>query len=240
MSKRPPVFDHLGPYSQGIPIAALYALAERVWSTYHDLTDAYEHKGQDSREYLIFRMLYIAEITSTAIRLNASWALTHAGMSLLRDRYEQVVRFSWLVRNPDQTEFRKYERAIFAKMHSLVRNMNPETRAHYQELTGNPLPAWATETLSKEDRAHLDAWNALDLRSMVAKRDAFPPIADTALAKQRLDECYEFYLFAIQLSHTLRPLQHRTIRITNNSQRLGGSRGAATLAEDAHVAKCLF
>jgi hypothetical protein len=44
-------------------------------------------------------MLYIAEITSTAIRLNATWALTPAAMSLLRDRYEQTVRFSWLVRN---------------------------------------------------------------------------------------------------------------------------------------------
>jgi hypothetical protein len=65
-----------------------------VWRTYNELTAGYIHSNQNSREYLILRMLYIAEITSTAIRLNATWALTPAAMSLLRDRYEQTVRFS--------------------------------------------------------------------------------------------------------------------------------------------------
>ena len=171
-------------------MAALCDLTERVWSTYQDITGTYVHKGDDTREYLAFRMLYIAEVTSSAVRLNASWALTLAAMSLLRDRYEQVVRFSWLFRNPDQTEFQKYERSKFSKINSLVRNMSPETRSRYQELMGQPLPAWATETPSKEERAQLDAWNMLDLRSMVMRRDAFPPVADTALAKQPLAQWY--------------------------------------------------
>jgi hypothetical protein len=190
MAKRPQVFEHLGPYSKHAPVAACCELTERVWSTYHDLAGGYEHEGQKSREFLITRMLYIAEITSTAVRLDASWALTHAAMSLLRDRYEQTVRFSWLVRNPDQTEFHKYERAMFAKMNSLLRNINPETRKHYEELMGS-LPAWATETFSKEQRSYFDAWGTLDLRSMAAKRDAFPPIADTILAKESLGHWYE-------------------------------------------------
>jgi hypothetical protein len=191
MVKRPQVFDHLGPYAKHPPVAACCDLTERVWITFHDLIGGYEHVGQDSHEYLITRMLYIAEITSSAVRLNASWALTHAAMSLLRDRYEQTVRFSWLVRNPDPTEFHKYDRAKFAKMNSLIRNMGPETRKHYEELTGKPLPAWTTETLSKDDKSFLDAWNTLDLRSMATKRDEFPPLADTVLSKERLSHCYD-------------------------------------------------
>ena len=141
MSERPPVFEHLGPNIEAPPIGAFCDLTERVWSTYLDLAGGYRHEDPKSREFLIVRMLYIAEITSSAIRLNASWSLTHAAMSLLRDRYEQVVRFSWLVRNPDQTIFQQYERSMFAKINSIIRNMAPETRASYQKTTGLPLPA---------------------------------------------------------------------------------------------------
>jgi hypothetical protein len=191
MAKRFSVFEHFGPYGQVAPIAAFCDLSERVWSTCHALAGAYEHKGTQTREYLIVRMLYIAEVTSSAIRLNATWGLTHAAMSLLRDRYEQVVRFSWLVRNPNQTEFQKYERAMFAKMNALVRNMGPELRAQYHEFSRQPLPAWATETLTREQRSELDAWNALNLRTMAEKRDDFPPIADTFLAKEGLAHFYD-------------------------------------------------
>ena len=191
MSERPPVFEHLGPNIEAPPIGAFCDLTERVWSTYLDLAGGYRHEDPKSREFLIVRMLYIAEITSSAIRLNASWSLTHAAMSLLRDRYEQVVRFSWLVRNPDQTIFQQYERSMFAKINSIIRNMAPETRASYQKTTGLPLPAWATDTLTKEQKAQFGAWGSLDLRSMAQKRDAFPPLADTVLAKEGLAESYE-------------------------------------------------
>jgi hypothetical protein len=190
MSKRLAMFEHLGPHAQDGPVAGLCEFTERVWSTYQDVMGPYVHAGDFSREYLMVRMLHIAEIISSAIRLNASWALTHAAMSLLRDRYEQVVRFSWLVRNPDQTEFQKYERSKFSKINSLIRNMTPEMRSQYQEQTGRPLPAWTTDTPTKEERAQLDAWNKMDLRTMATGRDAFPPIADTALAKQSLAHWY--------------------------------------------------
>src|SRR6266702_6040517 len=143
---------YLGPLMSQVPIAACCDFDERVWDLYRQLATQHEPIRPGSREYLVVRMMHIAELTSNAIRMNATWALTPPAMSLLRDRYEQTVRFSWLVRNPDQTEFQKYERSMFSKMNSLVRNMDPETRAHYQELTGQPLPAWATETPSKEER----------------------------------------------------------------------------------------
>lgn len=106
MEKPPKVLKHLGPYCTDTPLSASCELTERVWLTYHNLVAGYQHAGQASREFLIVRMLYIAEITSTAIRLNASWALTHAALSLLRDRYEQTIRFSWLVRNPTRANSR--------------------------------------------------------------------------------------------------------------------------------------
>jgi hypothetical protein len=190
MPNRPEVLDHLGPYVQHGPIAGCCELSERVWRTYNELTAGYIHSDQNSREYLILRMLYIAEITSTAIRLNATWALTPAAMSLLRDRYEQTVRFSWLVRNPDKTEFGKYERTKVAKINSIVRNLEPDTIKHFEAILG-PTPAWATETPTKEDRTFLEAWNTLDLKSMALKRDAFPALADTVLAKKKLASSYE-------------------------------------------------
>jgi hypothetical protein len=109
MSKPPPVFEHLGPHARHPPVAACCRLTERVWLTYNDLAESNRLRDKHSLEFLILRMLYIAEITSSAIRLNASWGLTHAAMSLLRDRYEQTLRFSWLVRNPDPQAFEKYE-----------------------------------------------------------------------------------------------------------------------------------
>ena len=73
---------------------------------------------------------------------------------------------------------------MVAKINSIVRNLDAETIKHFEKIMG-PTPAWATETLSKEERAFLDAWNILDLKSMATKRDAFPPLADTVLAKNK-------------------------------------------------------
>jgi len=190
MPNRPEVLDHLGPYTQHGPIAALCELSERVWRTYNELSAGYIHSDPNSREYLFLRMLYIAELTSTAIRLNSTWGLTHPAMSLLRDRYEQTIRFSWLVRNPDQFEVEKYGRFKVAKINSIVRSLDPDTIQRLEAVFG-PTPTWATETPTKEERALLEEWNTLDLKSMAFKRDAFPPLADTMLAKQKLAPSYE-------------------------------------------------
>jgi len=111
-------------------------------------------------------------------------------MSLLRDRYEQTVRFSWLVRNPDQEEYLKYERAMFGKINSIVRKLDPKTVEHFEESMG-PIAPWAIEELSKEQKAHLEAWSVTNLRAMATKRDAFSPIVDNHLAKQKLSPMYE-------------------------------------------------
>lgn len=134
-------------------------------------------------------MVYIAETTSSAIRLNATWALTHAAMSLLRDRYEQTVRFSWLLRSSNDDEYHKYGRAFFSKVNTLTRSMSPKARKHYDEMVG-PSPEWATTAMTKDQRSYLEKWNALDLLSMATKRDALPPIGDIELAKATLADLY--------------------------------------------------
>jgi hypothetical protein len=170
-------------------VADLCDFVERVWEIYREHATDFGSVRHGTRDYLIVRMMYIAEVTSTGIRLNATWGLIPPAMSLLRDRYEQAVRFSWLVRNPDDEEFVKYERAIFGKINALVRNVDPATVQRFEQKLGRA-PSCATEPLSKEERAYFDAWTTLDLRSMAQKRDAFPPITDTPLAKRRLATWY--------------------------------------------------
>jgi len=186
---RSEILRHLGPYVSQPYVGDLCDFIERVWEIYREHATEYGSITHGSRQYLFVRMMYIAEVTSNGIRLNATWSLIPAGMSLLRDRYEQAVRFSWLVRNPDDEEFLKYERAIFGKINALVRNVDNATVSRFEESMG-PIPSWVTEPLSKEQRAYLDAWNALDLRSMAQKRDALPPITDTPLARRGLASWY--------------------------------------------------
>jgi hypothetical protein len=189
MSKPPSVFQHLGPHAQHEAVAACCRLTERVWLKYLELAGAFM-PTKDSREFLVMKMLYIAEMTSSAIRLNASWGLSHPAMSLLRDRYEQTLRFSWLVRNPDPLSFSKYDRTKFAKMGDLARSVSPETLAHFQKLLG-PIPSWARDPLAKEERAFFEEWSKLDLRSMGKKRDEFPPLAEEQVAKEKLGHWYD-------------------------------------------------
>jgi hypothetical protein len=181
--------EYLGPLVNQLYVAELCDFTERVWEIFRTHATEYGAIKHGSRDYLIVRMMYIAEVTSNAIRLNATWELTPAAMSLLRDRYEQTVRFSWLVRNPDPQEYVKYERAMFGKINTLVRNVEPETVKHFEESMG-PIAPWAIEPLTKQERHYFNAWNDLDLRSMARKRDAFPPIADNLLAKEKLERSY--------------------------------------------------
>jgi hypothetical protein len=189
MSKPPAVFEHLGPKTQTEPVATCCRLTERVWLKYLDLIGN-RMPAKDSREFLIMKMLYIAELTSTAIRLNMSWGVSHPGMSLFRDRYEQTLRFSWLVRNPDPQAFSKYDRTKFATMGDLARSVSAETRANFEKLLG-PIPPWASEPLSKDQRKFFEEWSNLDLRSMGKKRDEFPPLADVQVAKEKLGHWYD-------------------------------------------------
>ena len=180
----------LGPLVNQIYIAQLCDLDERAWEVFR--THAREHGPIEhgSQDYLIVRMMHIAEATSNAIRMNATWELTAPTMSLVRDRYEQTVRFSWLVRNPNQEEYRKYERFRIAKIRAVVRNTAPETVKRFTEEAGQALPLWVTADLTREERSYLEEWEKLDLCSMAAKRDSFPPITDNRLSKEKLEPWY--------------------------------------------------
>jgi hypothetical protein len=188
MSEKFDTRQYLGPLVHQLYISELCDFDERVWEVFR--THAEEHGAIDlaTLGYLIVRMMHIAESTSNAIRMDATWQLIPPAMSLVRDRYEQTVRFSWLVRNPDQEEFHKYERFMFAKIRNVVQDIAPETVKRFS-LSGQ-LPLWATEPLSKEDREYLEAWTKLDLRSMAAKRDGFLPIAENLLSNEKLEEWY--------------------------------------------------
>src|SRR5450631_4390180 len=107
MVQRPRVLDHMGDYLNHAPLKVFSEISEKAFDAFHTVMGGHEKQDSDDRDYVVTRLTYISEITSTAIRLNASWALTHAAMSLVRDRYEQLVRFSWLARQKDDTEDRK-------------------------------------------------------------------------------------------------------------------------------------
>jgi len=170
-------------------IAAFCDFDERVWDLYRQLATQHGPITHGSREYLVVRMMHIAESTSNGIRMTATWALTPPAMSLLRDRYEQTVRFSWLIRNPDQNEYAKYDRAIFDTINAIVRRIDPKTIEREEAARGHPLPAWAS-TWTKEDRAKVREWSATKLETMAKKRDSFPPMSDTPLAKEGLARLY--------------------------------------------------
>lgn len=134
-------------------------------------------------------MMYIAEVTSTAARLNASWALTHAGLSLLRDRYEQVVRFSWLARQPNNSEMVKYIASYYAKSIAIYQSLPQSIRDQWEKMPGS-LEKWMTEKPTKGQKAYLNRWNTLDLRSMAEKRDKLPPLSNIPLEKESLAHWY--------------------------------------------------
>ncbi len=180
---------HLGPLTAQAHIAAFCEFDEQVWQRYRQLATQHGPVTHGSREYLVVRMMYIAEVTSNAIRMNATWMLTPAAMSLLRDRYEQTVRFSWLARNPDQKVYIKYERALFGTLNVIARNVDAETIRRFEKRLG-PVPGWAIAKPTKEQEAQFKAWPA-NLRALAKQRDGFPPVADTNLAKAGLARWYD-------------------------------------------------
>jgi len=133
--------------------------------------------------------MYIAEVTSIAMRLNASWALSHPALSLLRDRYEQTVRFSWLARQSDNTQLVRYIASYYAKSIQLHHSM---TEAQKKELDkmGFTAPEWVSTKPTKEERDYLNRWNSLDLRSMANKRDELPSLSYCKLGKETLGDLY--------------------------------------------------
>src|SRR5271156_3912092 len=110
-------------------------------------------------------------------------------MSLLRDRYEQTVRFSWLARQPDAEELKKYMLYFYSKARLLMRSAS--ARQDYEQSTGKPPPQWVTETLTKEQNNEMRKWESIDLRAMASRRDSLPLLTELQIGKETLERHYE-------------------------------------------------
>jgi hypothetical protein len=92
-------------------------------------------------------------------------------MSLVRDRYEQAVRHSWLMHQPDNAELVKYIGFYYLKMNKIYAQLDRATKRELQT-GGINFDSWVMEKPSKEQQEYLGRWESLDLASMAAKRDA--------------------------------------------------------------------
>jgi Family of unknown function (DUF5677) len=170
-------------------VAAFGSLSDRAYSLYREAAGGHEREGETATQHLITRMMYIAGATSIAVRLNASWALSHPALSLLRDRYEQTVRFSWLARQSDNTQMTHYISSYYAKSIQLHHSLTEAQRNELIKMGFAP-PEWLSAKPTKEERDYLNRWSSFDLRSMATKRDALPALSDCKLAKESLADLY--------------------------------------------------
>jgi hypothetical protein len=170
MTNNPLFRGALGPYAKHPPVEAFCTLSAECFALFHEAIGGQERSGETGRQHLTIRMMYISETTSSAVRLNASWALSIPAMSLVRDRYEQVVRHSWLMHQPDSAELIKYVGFYYAKMSRVFGKLDEATKKEL--LSGHPGgEAWMTTKPTKEERKYLERWESLDLESMAKKRD---------------------------------------------------------------------
>jgi hypothetical protein len=189
MAMRPSALNAMGDYTKSPPFAAFCAISEEAWDKFHLIIGGHENQDTSDRDYLFTRLTYISEVTSTAIRLNASWALTHPTMSLTRDRYEQIVRFSWLARQHDNTEIQKFVTYYHAAANRIFTKLKEAAKEEFNKMVDNP-PDWSIKALTKEEKRYLGAWDAMDLLSMAKKRDALPGFGQSDIARQKLEIYY--------------------------------------------------
>ena len=188
MSKPTRIVDNLGPYFANPPVQATCELSRKTFERFHQARGGPERSGESCKEHLLTRLMYMAESASTAVRLNATWSLSLPAMSLLRDRYEQVVRFSWLARQTDSAELAAFIDTYYAKAAKVFGNISPMQWAHIS--TELDMQKEVQVPLSKEERAHLGRWESLDLRSMAQKRDLLPPKTTSPVEEQTLADLY--------------------------------------------------
>ncbi len=183
------MLNHLGPFTTKPPVQALILLTQRVWEEFHELVGGQTRIIDNERHLFVSRMMFISEVMSLGVRMNASWGLTHAAMSLLRDRYEQTVRFSWLARQTDTKELKKYLLSFYSKARLLMQSES--ARKDYVQSVGRSPPEWVTESLSKEQISEIRQWESLDLRTMAARRDSLPCLTELQVGKENLGHHYD-------------------------------------------------
>lgn len=189
MAEPPEVLSHLGQYTKHPPVAAFCEISRKCYLAYHAKTDSRDQSKETGRQHAVVRMMYIAESTSTVVRLSASWALSMPAMSLVRDRYEQAVRFSWLARQTDHLEWVKYLASLYAKRSKVHWALTERQRTELEKIIGKPEP-WLTEKPTREQREFLDGWESLSLEAMAQKRDKLEPLGTTRLDRTTLGDLY--------------------------------------------------
>ncbi|WP_156092660.1 DUF5677 domain-containing protein [Rhodovibrio salinarum] len=186
---RAQVPNHLGPYLQHPPVAEIEKILSQCFDDFHEALGGHLQLEETPRQHLFTRLLYISETTSVSARLSASWALSLPAMSLIRDRYEQTVRLSWLARQPDHAEMVKYIGSYYAKANKIFRNLTSSQREELEN-SGVTIEDWMVDIPTKKQKGYLERWNSLPLSDMADKRDKLQPPSSTALDRQTLGDLY--------------------------------------------------
>jgi hypothetical protein len=182
------IVDNLGPAMNHPPVAAAAALSDEIFKALHKARGGPERKNETQREHLLTRFIYLAESTSTGIRMNATWTLILPAMSLLRDRYEQVVRFSWLSRQTDLKQLIAFLDHFHVRSSVIFGDVSPAQWAQLEDVLPNKIEP--PKKLTKEEKTFLARWEKLDLRSMATKRDALPAKTKSPIEEQTLADLY--------------------------------------------------
>jgi hypothetical protein len=67
----------------------------------------------------------------------------------------------------------------------------PEQTRKRMEAEFGPVPNWATDIFSKEEKARLKEWEEMDLRTMAQRRDLLPPLTSLAISGDKLADLYD-------------------------------------------------
>ncbi len=186
--------QQLGDYKKNPAFSEFHEISSRSWSLYHGETAP--RAVTDPLHHVVKRMMYVGEATSAALRLNASWALTHPAFSLCRDRFEQTVRFSWLARQKDEggwlAYLNHYELAV-----SKLKNAFAQRKI-------DPLVELASklDKCSKEEKAIYEEWSKKPLEQLARERELLPGFTKTKVDTQKIDVFYEsIYRQGSSVSH---------------------------------------
>jgi len=94
-------------------------------------------------------------------------------MSLCRDRYEQVLRFSYLAHQDDDTEWNKFLVDFFHKKNRIGRKVaaNPAMHKAFEDIVGR-MEDWETESPTPAEQKFLARWQQIKLDVCAELRDA--------------------------------------------------------------------
>jgi len=176
-------FEHLGGYTKNPAFKAFHNLSVRAFALYHHRIA--EADGSRPLTDLMRRMMYVAEASSSGLRLNASWAFAHPAFSLCRDRYEQCVRFSWLVRQTEDREWYRYIADYY-----LARN---RMKHAFKQSGIDPLVDLddGLDELPPELRKRFAYWRNTPIDQMARRRDELDGITGSCIDREGLLGFYD-------------------------------------------------